>query len=445
MKQCAFLNTAGGYIFLGIDDDKNIIGIDNSIKDKLKKDFSSLCNNKEIISPTVILSLNEIVIDNKLVLYTYVAEANDIHKTKGKYFIRNYEGDFDISNNVALISSIYRKKQKLFDEDEIYPDVSMENDLRSDLIEKARKLANHNVNKEHPWIEMNDLELLKSANLYKTDKTTGTSGVTLAGIMLFGKDDVIKRINPYCRTDALLRIDDTERYDDRDFIQTNLLDMYDRLLDFIGKYTMDRFALSNDGKMRISPRGIMAREMVINSLMHRDITDGHTSKIVIYKDKIVSKNPNGFRTYKNITLENYEPFTKNPTLASFFREIGRADELGSGIKKITENSLKYSGKMPIFEDKETFTLTIPLLRDKKVEEGARPFKTGKKLSDTQREIIKIINKDGTITQKEISNVTNIPLRTVKRNISYLSDEGILERNGSRKNGVWLVCEKDEDY
>ena len=36
---------------------------------------------------------------------------------------------------------------------------------------------------------------------------------------------------------------------------------YDRLLDFIGKYTMDRFALSSDGKSRISPRNIMAREM----------------------------------------------------------------------------------------------------------------------------------------------------------------------------------------
>ena len=46
---CAFLNTIGGYIILGVNDQKEIIGIDESVKDKLKKDFSSLCNNKEVI------------------------------------------------------------------------------------------------------------------------------------------------------------------------------------------------------------------------------------------------------------------------------------------------------------------------------------------------------------------------------------------------------------
>ena len=95
---------------------------------------------------------------------------------------------------------------------------------------------------------MTDLELLKSAGLYKVDKETGKQGVTLAGVMLFGKDDVISNINPYCRTDALYRVDDLDRYDDRDFVETNLIDMYDRLIDFIAKYTMDRFALDEDAR-----------------------------------------------------------------------------------------------------------------------------------------------------------------------------------------------------
>ena len=151
---------------------------------------------------------------------------------------------------------------------------------------------------------MTDLELLKSAGLYKVDKETGKRGITLAGVMLFGKDDIISNINPYCRTDALYRVDDLDRYDDRDFVETNLIDMYDRLIDFIAKYTMDRFALDENAR-RVSPRNVMAREIVLNTLMHRDITDGHTSRVIIYKDKLICENPNSFRTNGLLTIKNY--------------------------------------------------------------------------------------------------------------------------------------------
>ena len=325
---CSFLNTTGGYIILGANDKKEIIGIKEELIEKIKKDYTTQCNNKEVISPTILSELHEIKIDGKIILYTHIEESTEIHKCKGKVFVRNYEGDFDISNNIPLIASIHNKKRKIFDEDTIYPYVSVEEDLRHDLIEKARKLANSNVKKRHIWMDMTDLELLKSAGLYKVDKVTGKLGVTLAGVMLFGKDNVISNINPYCRTDALYRVDDLDRYDDRDFVETNLIDMYDRLIDFIAKYTMDRFALDENAR-RVSPRNVMAREIVLNTLMHRDITDGHTSRVIIYKDKLICENPNSFRTNELLTIKNYTPFAKNPTIAKFFREIGYADELGS--------------------------------------------------------------------------------------------------------------------
>ena len=151
-------------------------------------------------------------------------------------------------------------------------------------------------------MDMSDIELLKSAGLYKADRETGEEGVTLAGVMIFGKDEVISNINPYCRTDALYRVDDIDRYDDRDFVETNLIEMYDRLIDFIARYTMDRFAL-DENATRLSPRNIMAREIVLNTIMHQDITDGHTSRVIIYKDKLICENPNSFRTMEILTLK----------------------------------------------------------------------------------------------------------------------------------------------
>jgi len=68
-------------------------------------------------------------------------------------------------------------------------------DLRPDLIEKCRKYLRINV-KNHPWLDLDDMELLKSAQLYLPDPQTGKYGVTLAGILLFGTDQRILSVRP---------------------------------------------------------------------------------------------------------------------------------------------------------------------------------------------------------------------------------------------------------
>lgn len=130
---CAFLNTTGGYIILGVNDEKEIVGIKKELIEKIKKDYITQCNNKEILIPTIISELCEIEIEGKTLLYTHIEESTEIHKCKGKIFIRNYEGDFDISNNIPLIANVHNMKRKIFDEDIIYPYVSVEKDLRHDL------------------------------------------------------------------------------------------------------------------------------------------------------------------------------------------------------------------------------------------------------------------------------------------------------------------------
>ncbi len=453
---CAFLNTIGGYIILGVNDEREIIGIKRENVDKLKKDFASKCNNEELISPTIFCELKEVLVDGKIVLYTYIPESKNVHKTKNKVFMRNHEGDFDVTSNMNLIVQIHNQKNKIYDEDRVYSYIDIEEDINHELIEKARQLANSNVNKRHPWMDMTDLELLKSAGLYKKDAITKESGITLAGIMLFGYDRTILNVNPYCRTDAILRIDDLDRYDDRDFVETNLLDMYDRLLDFIKKYTKDRFTL-NSKNIRVSAISIIAREMVLNSLMHRNIIDGHTSRVIIYKDRMIMENPNSFSTMGYLTVHNYIPFAKNPTLAKFFREIGYADELGSGIKRITENSILYSGKPPIIEDNEMFRITIPLTREKKYSEvelkelvlkemksdynAKKKTNTDKTLSSDDEIVLSVLSENPSITADEMCKRTDFSLRKIYRIYDKLKENKYIERVGSDRSGFWKVIKR----
>ena len=48
-------------------------------------------------------------------------------------------------------------------------------------------------------------------------------------ILLFGKDNSIMSVLPQHKTDAIFRVENKDRYDDRDVVITNLIDSYDRL------------------------------------------------------------------------------------------------------------------------------------------------------------------------------------------------------------------------
>ena len=162
------------------------------------------------------------------------------------------------------------------------------------------------------------------------------------------------------KTDAIFRNENMDRYNDRDVIITNLIDSYERLMQFIQKHTNDKFYL--EGTHSISIRDKIARELCSNLLIHREFSSGITSRLIITKESLYTENPNIPRMRGLITIKNCIPYSKNPKIAKIFREIGLADELGSGVRNITYYSEIYSGREPIFEEGDIFKATVPLVK-----------------------------------------------------------------------------------
>ncbi|MDD2481473.1 MAG: putative DNA binding domain-containing protein, partial [Lutispora sp.] len=224
---CAFLNRNGGHLFLGVEDNGDIVGIDPESIEKVKKNFVTSMNNPLKISPTFYLSIEEVKIDEKTILYIFVPESSQVHRCNGKIYDRNEDGDIDITDNTNLVSGLYMRKQGTYTENRIFPFAEL-SELKSDLFVKIRKLAS-NQKANHPWELMDDFELLKSAGLFLKDLQSGKEGITLGGVLIFGNDQLIHAALPHYRTDAILRREDIDRYDDRDDIRTNLIDSYERL------------------------------------------------------------------------------------------------------------------------------------------------------------------------------------------------------------------------
>ena len=59
-------------------------------------------------------------------------------------------------------------------------------------------------------------------------------------------------------------------------------------------------------------------------------------------------------------------------------------------------------------------------------------------NDIQNKIIELLANNNRITQNEIANITNVNVRTVKRNFKILIDNLIIERIGSDKAGYWQI-------
>ena len=353
---CAFSNRYGGHLILGADDDGTPIGINRDASMQMKKDFVNTLNNPQKMSPSMFIGLEEVDFEGFLLLYAYVPPSAQMQSLSGKIYDRNDDADQDITKFADRVTQIAIRKSSAYTEREVFPFVT-EKELRIELVEKAKKMATvHNV--EHPWKDMTHKEMLRSAGLIETDFRTGNTGYNLAAILLFGRDDVIRSCAPGFMTDAIRRVDDPDRYDDRVMVGTNLVEAYEQLIDFIARHTLDRFFLVDN--QRVSVRSWIARELVSNILVHREYSKGFLARIIIEQDRIFAENWNRPSRHGRLTLEDVRPDSKNPLLAQFFVNIGRADRLGSGIRNLYKYTQIYSGDEPLLMEGDVFTTIIPL-------------------------------------------------------------------------------------
>ena len=439
---CSFLNRFGGEIFLGVEDDGTISGIPENAVSQTIKNFVNITTNPSMFNPIVCINPEVLDIKGKKVLYIRVIPSSEVHKYKNVVYDR--AGDADIKCNTTNdIAQMYIRKQNIFTEKRIFKYVKPEH-LRLDLLKMCRQRA---INKrfDHPWKNMDDMELLRSAKLYSEDFSTGEQGFNLAAVMLLGRDEVIGSVAPAYKTDALLRVRNTDRYDDRLIVNTNLIESFDLLMGFAQKHLWDKFYL-DEFQHNVSVRDQIAREMLANTLIHREYTRPYIAKFIIEKDKMYTENACRAARYGVITPENLDPVPKNPIIASFFNQIGNADELGSGTRNLFKYTKIYSSQNPeLFED-DIFRITVPLVfKSENVETSTNESVSGKyvnkmdiTLSENQQKIIAAIKNNPSITQKELAEIVGISEIHIYKNMIELQQNGIIEKMGNNRKREWVV-------
>lgn len=438
---CAFLNRDGGELLLGVADDGTVVGLPpNAVKDIVKNLISGM-NDANLLNPPF-CALPEVVdYAGRQIICIHVPRSGDVHRFRGVCYDRIDEADVKV-NSSDQIAQMYIRKRNVYTEQTPYPEVAL-SDLRLDLLPRVKKMACA-FRPDHPWKELEPLELLRSARLNVFDAARNAYFFNAAAILLLGKDEVIGRCFPAYKTDALLQRVNEDRYDDRLTVATNLIESYDALIAFGQKWLPDKFYLE-DGAT-VSLRDKILREAVGNLLIHREYTSSRPGRLVIRKGALLADNANKALQPGHITLKNLCPRPKNPVIADFFQAIGRADELGSGVRNLYKYVRLYSGAEPAFDEADVFTLSIPL-DDGHSPEGGE----GKKgvaraargnVRQLRQNVLDAIRKDPSSSARSIAaGLGNVSAAQVRAQLDKLRQEGALRREGpAGHGGRWAIVQ-----
>jgi ATP-dependent DNA helicase RecG len=407
---------------------------------KQLKTLANDMNNPQIITPTARLETEVAQIDGKTIICIHIPESPQAHSHKGIYYDRHEDGDYQLTN-AHLIAALYIRKQEGYTENRVFPHLQM-NGFVQECFDQVRTLVAVRTNGAHPWVNMSNEDILRSAKLYRHDENTGKEGYTLAAALLFGTETTIGTVCPHYRIDALCRKEDVDRYDDREVIACNLLQAYGRLMTFIQKHTPDRFFL--EGIQRVSIRDVIFREMVANLLIHREYSDHYRASLTIYKETVVAENGSIPYMMGRITPANLKPHPKNPNIADFFRQLDWVEDLGSGVRKMFHYCplyVKDEHALPLMEEGDVFRLTIRY--EKEGDHLTEKLNTALSIKHAA-EILALIRKNPKITAQEIAQNLAVTKRTAERIMANLITKKIIERQGSKKVGEWIIVDSQNE-
>ena len=189
-------------------------------------------------------------------------------------------------------------------------------------------------------------------------------------------------------------------------------------------------------------------EMIANTLIHREFTSSYTAKFVIEKDRMYTENANRSSGDGIITPDNMEPNPKNPIIASFFRNIGWSDRLGSGVRNIFKYSKYYSGEEPEFVEGDVFRIIVPLNEDysydnvkngdKKTAIKSDDKKATVKSARQKEEIVAYLTDHISARSADIAELLGVKSTRAKKLLSELTAEDIVVAEGGNRNRTYKL-------
>lgn len=401
----AFLNSGSGTIYIGYNDNGELIGLEN-VKETEEK-ISNGIRGKIVPDCSVFVSINNATLDNKDYIIINVSKGVNIYSLKDKGIIK---GTYIRNGFCSMPATEETVKQMIIKNSNITFETSVANNqnLTFNYIREAFMGIN---------IDINNKNIMK--NLFMLDNNGNYTNLAL----------LLSDQSPYTVKVATYQSVNKTNFLDRKEFGGSLLEVYDKTLSYlkINSATYGLIDSSIREDIEEYPEFIL-REIILNSLIHRDYSVLTSNIINIYKDDSIEFISYG-SLYGNITIEDVLAglsTSRNPHLQSIFMRLKRVEAIGSGLRRV--NSY-YKSKNLDFLVKalpSSFVVRLPRIAIDKI-----PAK------DDYKIIIDYLDKNGEITRKQAERLLNKEKTTTSNVLSKMISDKIIKKIGKGPNTKYI--------
>ena len=408
----AFANTSGGKIYIGIDDDGKVLGVQrldtdilklsNSIRDSIKPDitlFTSILVEK-------IDSNDIIVVDvQKGASSPYYLTDKGI-RPSGVYVRQG-------ASSVPATDSSILKMIRDTDGDNFEELRSLNQNLDFDFLKKEFEDAN--IKLEHS--QMKTFNIIDEDGLY-----------TNLGLLLSEQC-------PHTIKSAVFEGSTKEIFKDRFEFSGSLLKQMKDVYSFLNRYNRTNSEIT--GLKRTDTREypeIALREALLNSIVHKEYSYSSSTLISVFDDKIEIVTIGGLT--KGLNEDDIMlgvSILRNRNLANIFYRLKLIEAYGTGIPKIIESYNEYNVKPKIEISSNAFKITLPnTLKEKS------SSKLEKNLSDKEYLIVNMLKENEYIKRTDIEKNLSISSSMAIKLLRNMVDNLVIEKIGKGKNVIYRL-------
>ena len=404
----AFANTKGGTLYIGIEDDGNVVGIEdcdrvmlqltNMIRDSIKPDI------------TMFVCYETLSVDDKNIIAVTVQKGTDRPyylgdkglKPSGVY-VRS-----GTSSSPATDTAI-RKMIKETDGDSFEEMRSLEQNLTFHSAEEQFRKRNVPFD----CTKMQTLGMVSQEGIYS---------------------NVAMLLSDQCNTTikaATFSGTDKTTFQDRKEFEGSLFKQMEEMYSYLDMRNQTKATF--EGLYRTDIRDYpeeALREALLNSLVHRDYSFSASTLISVYDDRIEFVSIGGLPT--GITLEDIMlglSVCRNPKLAAIFYRLKLIEAYGTGIPKIMK-AYDGTGLEPKIEvTNNAFKITLPNRNVQSKEDDVISRHT----LSYEEKILQFIVSNGKITRSEVDELLSVSQATSSRIIRRMLEDGLIfkVRDGRR--------------
>lgn len=301
-----------------------------------------------------------------------------------------------------------------------------------------RSIRERRGRSDESLLDLSNLELAKALGVVEANGEV--RGIRLAGLLLFGREEAIRRFVP--THEVAFQVLRGIEVEVNDFFRWPLVRVVEEIEARIRARNREQELMV--GVLRVGvpdyPERAL-REALANALIHRDYLRLGAVHFQWYEDRIEISNPGGFP--EGVRLDNLlvtPPRPRNPLLADALKRAGIVERTARGIDTIFYEQLRNGRPAPSYERSDAASVIVVIPGGDANLDFVRlvvsEAQAGRQLGLDELLILNTLWLERNLVTDEAAQLIQKPEAEVRSVLHRLVEAGLVEERGQKKGRTW---------